>query len=214
MDDIALLRHASAEFEHRVAAITPDQLLQPTPCEEWTVRDLVSHVVGESIVSERLLQGADAETAMVGLDGDILGDDACAAFAIATAAEEADFDEPGATERIVHNRPRICPGPNCSDSGSAALRCMHGIWFAPVAVTRPSTRSWSRPSGRNCRGWRRSLHRPGCSVPVQVGKLLRMPHCRYAFWTSRAAALDARVRQREVPCEPPRFEGLRRRYSS
>ena len=103
MDDIAVLRHAGAEFEHRVAAITPDQLLQPTPCEEWTVRDLVSHVVGESIVSERLLQGADAETAMVGLDGNILGDDACTAFAIATAAEETAFDEPGATERIVHH---------------------------------------------------------------------------------------------------------------
>ncbi len=38
MDDIALLRHAGAEFERRLAAITPDQLLQPATCEEWTVR--------------------------------------------------------------------------------------------------------------------------------------------------------------------------------
>jgi hypothetical protein len=38
MDDIALLRHASAEFERRLAAVTPDQLMQPTPCAEWEGR--------------------------------------------------------------------------------------------------------------------------------------------------------------------------------
>ena len=110
MDEIALLRHAGAEFERRLAAITPDQLLQPTPCEEWTVRDLVSHVVGESIMSVRLLHGADAESAMVGLDGDILGDDASTAFATAASAEHAAFEEPGATERIVHHPAMDMPG--------------------------------------------------------------------------------------------------------
>ena len=137
------------------------------------MRDLISHVVGESIMSVRLLHGADAESAMVGLDGDILGDDASAAFATAAAAECAAFEEPGATERIVHIRPWICPGPSYSGSGSAASRCMHGTWPAPVAVTRPSTRSWSRPSGRNYRQWRRSWRRPGCSVPVQAGRLVK-----------------------------------------
>jgi len=58
MDDISLLCHAGAEFGRRLAAITPDQLTQPTPCEEWTVRDLISHVVGESIKSVRLTKGA------------------------------------------------------------------------------------------------------------------------------------------------------------
>jgi uncharacterized protein (TIGR03086 family) len=103
MDDIGLLRLASAEFERRLATITPDQLLLPTPCEDWTVRDLLSHVVGESIMSVRLLHGADAESAMVGLDGDILGDDPAGTFATAASAERAAFEEPGATERIVHH---------------------------------------------------------------------------------------------------------------
>jgi uncharacterized protein (TIGR03083 family) len=93
MDDIALFRRASAEFERRLAAITPDQLLQPTPCEEWTVCDLMSHVVGESIMSVCLFHGADAESAMVGLDGDIFGDDAS-----------------DATERIVHHPAMDMPG--------------------------------------------------------------------------------------------------------
>jgi uncharacterized protein (TIGR03086 family) len=103
MDDIALLRRASAEFKRRIAAIRPDQLLQPTPCDEWTVRDLTCHVVGESIMSVRLLDGADAESAVVGLDGDILGDDASAAFAAAASAELVAFEASDATERIVHH---------------------------------------------------------------------------------------------------------------
>ena len=110
MDDIALLRHASAQFERRLAAITSDQLLQPTPCEEWTVRDLVCHVVGESIMSVRLLHGADAESAMVGLDGDILGDDASAAFTAAASAELVAFEVSDSTERIVHHPAMDMPG--------------------------------------------------------------------------------------------------------
>ena len=103
VDEIALLRRAGCEFQRRLAAITSYQLLQPTPCKEWTVRDLVGHVVGESIMSVRLLHGADAESAMVGLDGDILGDDASAAFEAAASAELVAFEASDATERIVHH---------------------------------------------------------------------------------------------------------------
>ena len=102
-DEIALLRRAGSEFERRLAAVRVDQLLQPTPCEEWTVRDLVSHVVGESIMSVRLLHGADAEQTMSGLDGDLLRGDALAAFATAAAAELEAFEECGAAQRIVHH---------------------------------------------------------------------------------------------------------------
>ncbi len=63
------------------------------------------------------------------------------------------------------------------------------------------------------RPWHRSLHRPVCSVPVQAGRLLRMPHFKYAFWTSRAGALDAGVRQGRVLCEPG-SRTCEKRYSS
>jgi len=102
-DEIALLRRAGSEFERRLAAVRVDQLLQPTPCEEWTVRDLVSHVVGESIMSVRLLHGADAEQTMSGLHGDLLRGDALAAFATAASAELEAFEECGAADRIVHH---------------------------------------------------------------------------------------------------------------
>jgi uncharacterized protein (TIGR03086 family) len=110
MDEISLLRHASAEFGRRLADIAPDQLTQSTPCEEWTVRDLISHVVGECIMSVRRLQGADGESAMVGLDGDTLGVDASAAFAAAASAELVAFEVSDSTERIVHHPAMDMPG--------------------------------------------------------------------------------------------------------
>jgi uncharacterized protein (TIGR03086 family) len=110
MNQIALLRHAGAEFERRLFAVTSDHLLQVTPCDEWTVRDLVSHVVGECIMSVRLLHGADAGGATVGLDGDVLGDDAFAAFAAAASAERGAFEEPDAVGRIVHHPAMDMPG--------------------------------------------------------------------------------------------------------
>jgi len=95
---MALLRRVGSEFERRLTSVTPDQLSRPSPCEEWTVRDLISHVVGESIMSVRLLHGADAEETVFGLDGDTLGADAPAAFATAASAEFAAFKESGAME--------------------------------------------------------------------------------------------------------------------
>jgi hypothetical protein len=43
MDDISPPPHAGAEVGRRLAVITSEQLTQPTPIEEWTVRDLISH---------------------------------------------------------------------------------------------------------------------------------------------------------------------------
>ena len=120
MDEIALLRHAGSEFRRRLADITPDQLSLPTPCEEWTVRDLISHVVGESIMSVRLLHGADAEESVFGLDGEILGADASAAFITAAEAEYEAFEEPDACSGPSITQPWTCPEPSYLGSGSAA----------------------------------------------------------------------------------------------
>jgi uncharacterized protein (TIGR03086 family) len=37
-------RHADA-FEAKVAAVRPDQWTNPSPCEKWTARDVVDHIV-------------------------------------------------------------------------------------------------------------------------------------------------------------------------
>jgi uncharacterized protein (TIGR03086 family) len=107
---MGLLHRAGAEFERRLAGVTCHQLLEPSPCGEWLVCDLVSHVIGESIMSVRLLHGADADEIMGGLDGDILGEEASAAFAAAASAECAAFEESGAMERIVRHPAMDMPG--------------------------------------------------------------------------------------------------------
>lgn len=110
MNEMALLRRAGSEFGRRLANVRPDQLSCQTPCAEWTVRDLISHVVGESIMSVCLLHGADAEQAVFGTNGDILGGDASAAFATAVSAEYLAFEEPGAMGRTVHHPAMDMPG--------------------------------------------------------------------------------------------------------
>ncbi|GGU92013.1 hypothetical protein GCM10010211_68520 [Streptomyces albospinus] len=59
-----------------VAAVRPDDLRRPTPCAGWTVRQLLDHMVWESLMAASIAEGAprDDHTA------DHLGDDHVAAF--------------------------------------------------------------------------------------------------------------------------------------
>lgn len=45
-DSVALFERATRRADAVIAAVTPDQLGNPTPCREWTVQDLVDHMVG------------------------------------------------------------------------------------------------------------------------------------------------------------------------
>jgi uncharacterized protein (TIGR03083 family) len=60
MEDRELELHAVAmdEFGLRVGMIREDQWDAPTPCEGWTVRDLVDHLVVEQLWVPALLGGA------------------------------------------------------------------------------------------------------------------------------------------------------------
>ena len=46
----------------------------PTPCSEWSVRQLVNHVVGEDLWTAPLLRGATIEEFGGRFDGDLLGE--------------------------------------------------------------------------------------------------------------------------------------------
>ncbi|MFJ2768766.1 TIGR03086 family metal-binding protein [Streptomyces sp. NPDC087300] len=104
--DPALLdRHAQALglFTDRVHAVRADQWDAPTPCTEWTVRDLVAHLTGEQLWVPPLVRDG-ATTASVGdaFDGDVLGSDPVASWDTAAAASRAAFRAPGALDRTVH----------------------------------------------------------------------------------------------------------------
>jgi uncharacterized protein (TIGR03086 family) len=85
-----------------VGRVRAAQWLAPTPCVDWTVRDLVAHVVGEDRWTVPLVRGATIAEVGGRLDGDLLGHDP--AGAAREAAKEALYAvaEPGVTERTVH----------------------------------------------------------------------------------------------------------------
>ncbi len=75
MDTLELFRASVGEFDRRVAAIRDDQWGDATPCAEWSVRDLVNHLVAEDLWAPLLLAGATLEDVGDRFDGDVLGSD-------------------------------------------------------------------------------------------------------------------------------------------
>ncbi|RJK94812.1 TIGR03086 family metal-binding protein [Vallicoccus soli] len=67
-------------FTDRVAHVPADRWDAPTPCEGWSVRDLVGHLVSEHLWAPYLLEGGTVEEAGDRFDGDLLGDDPARAW--------------------------------------------------------------------------------------------------------------------------------------
>lgn len=86
--DLAELHRRTVEgWAARVAAVPEDRWSAPTPCDDWTVRDLVNHVVGEDRWTGPLMRGATIAEVGDRFDGDLLGEDP--AGRAQGAAEEA-----------------------------------------------------------------------------------------------------------------------------
>ncbi|WP_410627380.1 TIGR03086 family metal-binding protein [Amycolatopsis sp. cmx-8-4] len=89
-------------FGDAVHAAGDDGWGRRTPCTEWTVRDLVNHLVAEQLWAPSLLAGATLDDVGDRFDGDVLGEDPAEAWdAAAEGAREAFLDD-GVLERTVH----------------------------------------------------------------------------------------------------------------
>ena len=75
MELMELHRRAVEHWAARVAAVKNEQWGDPTPCAEWSVRQLVNHVVSEELWAAPLLGGQTIEEVGNQFDGDVLGDD-------------------------------------------------------------------------------------------------------------------------------------------
>ena len=69
-DDADRYARVAGGFTERLMDVAPDQWTLPTPCEEWTVRDLVTHVIDTQRRVLGLLGGA---VSPVDHDGDLVG---------------------------------------------------------------------------------------------------------------------------------------------
>ena len=75
MDIVEVHRRTVEAWQTKVDAVAADQWENPTPCTDWSVRDLVNHVVGEELWMVPLLQGSTIADVGDRFDGDVLGDD-------------------------------------------------------------------------------------------------------------------------------------------
>ncbi|OEJ24211.1 TIGR03086 family protein [Streptomyces agglomeratus] len=104
-----LTRHseALALFGGHVHAVRENQWQAPTPCTDWSVRDLVNHLTLEQLwVPPLVTEQRPTEEGAGGSfgfdpEGDVLGDDPVAAWDRAAADAREAFGAPGALERTV-----------------------------------------------------------------------------------------------------------------
>ena len=74
------LRRADEMFGVRLASIGPSDWHRPTPCADWSVRQVVGHVVTGSAMATAILRGASRNEAIAILGVDELGDDPAGAY--------------------------------------------------------------------------------------------------------------------------------------
>jgi len=101
VDSLGGVDLAHAEYERRLRLVRPDQWGLPTPCAEWTVRDLVNHSVAAARAYLLMLEGCSRERASDELASDALGDnDPVEAFSSSAAALHDALRKPGALDVV------------------------------------------------------------------------------------------------------------------
>jgi len=89
------LVHAHSMVAIVIEGVRDDQWSAPSPCSEWSVRDLVNHVVGMNLVFSALLTDEPAPQRVA----DRIGADPVGVYRTSASALVAAFDQPGVLER-------------------------------------------------------------------------------------------------------------------
>ena len=95
-----LYEQAVTNAREYIAAVRPDQWDDATPCTEWNVRQLVSHMVSGIRNVKSVMEGNGPQN----WGDNVLGDDPLAAFDEARAGALAAVNAPGAMARTVTTR--------------------------------------------------------------------------------------------------------------
>jgi uncharacterized protein (TIGR03086 family) len=98
---IEMYRRSVEAFGERVTAVAAADWDRPTPCSDWSVRELVRHLVYEELWAPPLLAGQTIADVGDRFEGDILGADPQVAWKEAAAAAVA-AASPDVSDRTVH----------------------------------------------------------------------------------------------------------------
>jgi uncharacterized protein (TIGR03086 family) len=97
--DLPEVHAAALEHARRpIAGVRDDQWAQVSDCDEWTVRELVNHIVTGNYWAAELGSGLTIEAVGDRLDGDVLGTDPLRAYDDSSMVAAAVFRAPGAME--------------------------------------------------------------------------------------------------------------------
>jgi len=102
VDLIEQHRRSLDQWRRTIESVGPQDWDSPTPCSEWTVRDLVNHVVGEDRWTAPLMTGRSIADMGDALDGDLLGSDPKASARAAADEAESVVAEKLPEKPVVH----------------------------------------------------------------------------------------------------------------
>jgi len=94
-------QRAADGFARRLAAVSDEQWGSPTPCSDWSVRNLVAHVLDEQLWVPPLVGGETIAEVGDRFAGDQIGSDAIGSWTRAQAGVLAALAPDGAIERRV-----------------------------------------------------------------------------------------------------------------
>ena len=103
MDLLVSLDHTFQHAGDVIAGVTPEQLDRATPCDEWTVRDLLGHMIGVVGLFGTMASGAPPEPFE-------LGPDPAGQFRDLSRGTLAAWGRPGVFDEVLEARAGTMPG--------------------------------------------------------------------------------------------------------
>ncbi len=158
IDWLELQRTARREFDTRLAHIT--DWSAPTPDTEWTVADLVRHVVDEQRWVAPILEGrtlADAEATLEPIRDDLAAEWHRYAEEATAAWASTPLDAP------VHLSYGTVPCLHYLEQQVGDITVHTWTWHAPWVAATISIQDWSKPCGPTCNLSVTCSHRADCS---------------------------------------------------
>jgi uncharacterized protein (TIGR03086 family) len=103
MDSIVMINRVLGETNRIVEGIEPSQLDNPTPCGDWTVRDVLNHITGGADMFAIAAAEGKVPDEKLGqlMAGDNLGDDYKGAFKAASARAATAFEPEGIVDKMI-----------------------------------------------------------------------------------------------------------------
>jgi len=98
-----MMKQVITNTDKVVQGIDESQLGNPTPCTEWTVRDVLNHITGGSTMFAVCVEEGSVPDDMLPqlMGGDNLGDDYLGSWRAASSRAVAAFGIPGVLDKVV-----------------------------------------------------------------------------------------------------------------